>query len=471
MATRALAVSGASLLLVAACSDEPPPLCDAEELTDALESAGSGDTVRVGSCRVRGSFTVPAGVSLTGAGRDVSILEGLSNTVAVFLEPGNDGSATRLADLAVESDGPADLAVPSDGTFAIGARGDGQGVVALEAVDVRAQRGFGMGAQDLSDLEMTDVTLTGQVTPENAAYSPDGWATHGLALLRIGEAALTDVTVTGFMEFGAALVETSTTWIGGGAPRNIGAGLSQWDGDADLQGLDLSETLERGIEFTAAAGIFSSGARVESVGLVVNDGQAYGLFHDNASAAHVDLVANDNDWPAASAQFCTSFEISGSAGELARNGQAGLTVIESTTVAVAGARIAETTPFLTLLQVGDEQVQDEMADGLQIVGPIETLTLQRLVVANNGRVGILIDLKEGGADIGTSDVTVEGTGEQLGAIAQQGNVPDGWDSGVTRQGATAENDPARTEMMGVKQIIDPEQLPQLGAIEEDLGLR
>ena len=56
--------------------DPAGPYCDADELANALLSADLGDEVAVGECTVVGAFTVPSGVTLLGAGRGRSVLQG-----------------------------------------------------------------------------------------------------------------------------------------------------------------------------------------------------------------------------------------------------------------------------------------------------------------------------------------------------------------------------------------------------------
>ena len=48
------------------------PFCSAAALAEALAAASAGETVRVGACRLAGSFTVPAGVTLAGEGGGAS---------------------------------------------------------------------------------------------------------------------------------------------------------------------------------------------------------------------------------------------------------------------------------------------------------------------------------------------------------------------------------------------------------------
>src|SRR5947209_8388658 len=119
---RRVACVGGLLLLAlgAACSSSSSgpsgaPLCDASEITSALSKAGPGDTVRIGACRVTGSFAVPAGVRFVGADRGMSTIVG-SGGAAIIVAP---GASTTVSDLSVESDAVAAITAIGAGQIAI----------------------------------------------------------------------------------------------------------------------------------------------------------------------------------------------------------------------------------------------------------------------------------------------------------------------------------------------------------------
>lgn len=87
------------ILAATGCADDG--YCDALELRGALSRAYTGDQIRVGVCRVSGSFTVPAGVTLRGAGTDQSILASEGTDPVVRLQPGELPSV--VTDLSIEN--------------------------------------------------------------------------------------------------------------------------------------------------------------------------------------------------------------------------------------------------------------------------------------------------------------------------------------------------------------------------------
>lgn len=67
-----------------------------------------------------------------------------------------------------------------------------------------------------------------------------------------------------------------------------------------------------------------------------------------------------------------------------------------------------------------------------------------------------------------SNVVARGTGAELGAVAGtregspprlRGIGPGGWDTGITREGAPVENDPAFSGALGIAGIVTPSMIP------------
>src|SRR5262245_41291685 len=94
----------------AGCGGEDE-FCDAASLAAALGAAQSGDTVQMGSCRIEGAFTVPAGVRLRG--KEGSVIASSAGSAAITLSPGAGASCVSS------------LRIESAGSIAILARGAG----------------------------------------------------------------------------------------------------------------------------------------------------------------------------------------------------------------------------------------------------------------------------------------------------------------------------------------------------------
>lgn len=410
------------------CTDESP-LCDAAALQEALESATSGQTIRVGSCSITGAFVIPEGVTLAGVDQASSTVIAESDEPALRLLPGD--APTRVEDLSVSS----------DERIAVLTMGPGR--AELSRVDVEATRGIAFGAEALTELTLDTVDLSGPISDANAtSVSPsatfEDTAIIGALIASVDSATMTQVTASGFASFGVIAVETDILWQGGGAPRNLGSGVAIYGGSAELQGLSLGETFQGLLPLTIA-GVFAAGATLESSDLIVNDSEGLGLLHDDVTAHHTDLQASHNADVALWVQRCPSFELSGSMSELTSNRYSGIALFETDEAQISGARIAQT---IAGPMMNGDLGSVTVGDGVQAISPGSSLVLRNVELYQNERVGALLDLNESDATLTLEEVSVDGTDDQYGVIAQGRDPVTGWDDGVLRSGSTEENDEA-----------------------------
>ncbi len=131
--------------LLSACSSDDELPCELEAIQNALDSAQSGQVVRLGPCAVEGSITVPDGVVFVGAGAEVTVFS--SDPLAfggIFLEAGRR-HATGLVDVGVEGGG-------------IGVAGGGE--VRVRRVHVRHGRWGFVSGPTVLDLESAPIVHT-----------------------------------------------------------------------------------------------------------------------------------------------------------------------------------------------------------------------------------------------------------------------------------------------------------------------
>jgi hypothetical protein len=461
-AAKLVLIAGFFAVSAVRCEGGAEPICDAAQLTAALEAAQPGDTVRVGACRVQGSFTVPAGVSLVGSGADASTLVTDSAKPGVWVTPGTP--TTRLADLAIES----------NANYGVFIRGDGGATV--ERVVVRSNRAVALGADDVDSLALADVDLQGPVTPANQLVygfdpQPESAPTHGLLLVRVASADLTDVTATGFAQFGALLVESTTTWRGGGTPRNMGNGMMVHAGTAHLEDLDLSGTFGDFRVFPDYGAVFAAEAVVDTTDLVVSGGVNFGLLHDHATVTHVGLKASNNVHAGVWVQNCHSFELTGEGTELLDNGIGGVVAVDTPVVTLADAAIARTR---IVRRVYGETSTRDVGAGIEMVrvgdgSTLDGVTLRNLTLTNNKQVGLFIQLGPGATTDGLAveGITIERNldvdpelADAYGAAVQGDSVPGDWDHGeVERDADTAARDDARRASLDRVGALDSTEYP------------
>lgn len=435
-------------LSITGCTEE---ICDSARLAEALDSALRGETVTLGDCRVSGAFTVPAGVTLEGQGQERSRLVSDGDETVISLEGG--ARPARLRNLSITSNGRH------------GIIGRGSGAASIENVTVEATRGFAVGFDRMESVDITGLTLIGPINAANAGDFTDGLpapeetAIVGLVINRTPEVVLADVSVSGFAQFGALFVESSTAWNGGGATLNLATGLMIEGGTATLRDLVICDSLEADYTLVPAYGaVFTEGAEVVSEDVRVCNVEGVGVFYNSSNGSLVNLVAEGNEQGTVWAQYCERVEVTGNT-TITGSGLAGIAFVETVESIVNGASIYGTTRVpLTCGHAGGRLCYP--GDGIEIVFPAGRTLLRDVELVENERVGLLVSIE--GSDAGsvsTESVVVNGVEEQLGAIGQGGGVSDDWDDGVTRLGVTLLNDEEQEEGLGVLLPKTEDEIP------------
>jgi hypothetical protein len=148
-------------------------------------------------------------------------------------------------------------------------------------------------------------------------------------------------------------------------------------------------------------------------------------------------------------------------GMIRDNALAGVVALESNGIHLSSVDIEDTRHRTRIISTTPVDV----GDGVQLLGSTTDITLESLGLTNNERVGVLLDLDGGVFDgIDVRSVDVDGTGEQLGAIAQGGVVPPGWDANVTRSAIVEMNDSAFSGTLETVGIVGPSDLPAVDAV-------
>ena len=412
--------------------------CDADELSSALFTAVRGDTIKVGACRVRGAFVVPEGVTLEGRGAETSYLESDGTAPVVTVEPSSSANVSSVRSVGIDSNGAAALLI------------SGQGQVELDSVRVRANYGIGIGVEFADLLRMTNTEILGPVTSSNVESvpprpTPADIATHGLVMIDVDDAELTNIEVAGFASMGAVIVEGISTWHQGGSSDNRGAGLVVHGGSAQLSDLVLCGGI-RGLNMVPVYGaVFLEGAEVQTDGLTVCRNEGIGMLHDACTVVHTSLAVHENAeaavWgrsPESSIEI-QDFDIEG-------NGLGGFVLHDPGSLLLRNGSISNT---VSLPDFVSEEQTIEVGDGVQLVQAVGSAMFQNLTLSDNGRVGMLFELEgDEPANLSLEGVQIEGAGEQLGAIVQgdEAAIPAAWDAAISRSAELEANDQAHREL-------------------------
>ncbi len=366
--------SAALLAALVACEEDtttdptPEPFdeCDGDSVRTALSNAEAGDSVVIGACAVAGPFIVPAGVTLSGQGKTASTIEVASADVGVELSSG-----AVLRELRVNSAGAAAVVAREQGALTV-----------ISGVEVHATLGIGIGAEDVPLLVLSEVVLTGPVTSANVddvsgTATTLETATHGLVLVNVGTAALSDVEVSGFADFGVLAIESTVVWTGGGASGNRGTGAMFEGGDVNLQDLAFCGTMRGQRQLPPYGAIVSS--IVEGVG------------SPTGTATHVDFC--DNEGVGLLLNKASSFELRGSdatPASISGNVAAGLLVLDSENLVLADVEVTGTTAGE--LPLGEDDAILPLGDGVHLVRTSQGIDFTNVSATENERVGLLLDI-------------------------------------------------------------------------------
>jgi hypothetical protein len=418
-------------------------ICDAGELTDALDGAASGDVVQIaGGCVIAGAFTIPAGVTLEGG-----TIDGDDGSVAITMETA-DGRTTTLRGVHVIGASRA----------AIGIYGEGCAEIADVRIDVT--HGLGIGGANIGCLRASGVVVRGDVTEESAAAFAMGpiqssaGPTYGLAIVSAGEVDVRESSFTGFANGGIALREVSTAVLAGvDVSENRRAGVTV--ADSALEWTDGAARASWHDGFGAAA-LSIMGGSARTTGLTIEDGDGIGVLAFDADHEHDGLritsLGAEGVWTEGGRAIFTRANID-------HTTRAGIYAVDSDRVEVSGAigavELGSTPVGAGVVDVGDGLLLARR--GLS-APPLDAL-LSGLELAENARVGVLIEGASGALDgVALVDVSVDAEGAQLGVVAQ--NVeeprPEDWDREVTRTGAALAND---VSFAGALEIVREIKMP------------
>jgi hypothetical protein len=473
---------------LAGCSDGGDGgVCDAA----AVAAARAGEEVVLGACEITGPVELAAGVRLRGVAGAV-----------IVAPPGGAGIVAEAGDPATEVTG---LTVRVEGV--VGVLGRGSGELALRDVDIDAARGVAIAADGVGGLTLQNVTARGPVTSDNASDPsfvrvvaappaagpcPSGetcdcepgavrddatacdasgrWATVTATFglwVRGGVATLENADVLGFASFGAVFVDADVRWTMGTVRDVLGIGVRQVGGTARLQDVTVVSTLQ-GLRGDPPYGVAATSARLDSTRLAVRESDRYGMLLLETDGVHEDFAGERNGDAALWAGDVAELTLAGDSTVLCDNAFAGLVVVGSSNVTVSGATIERT-------QASERNIgmfgAVRIGDGIHLSSNLASLSFSSLVLRDNERAGVVADLgSDMGAGLSFTDITVEGTGAQLGAIGGTSDgaghlVPGGaggWDRGITRLGDTAANDAAQTAALDAVTDAAPAGLPRTG---------
>jgi len=444
-----------ALLLLAAsfagCGGDDT-ISSSEDLAAALSAAAPGARVCLGEGLFEGTFDIPAGVELCGAGAGLTRIVGPSDLPTLTVTPGVE-TPTRITGVTVES----------SSAFAVIAIGPGD--VEIEQAEISVPvTGAGIGAERLSTLSLTGVDVSGPVTAANAADIAGEMdialaPAYGIVAVSVMTVEATSVTVGGFGHFGMLSVSSNLTMRDSAVTSNLGTGLLVHGGTADLESVGIDTALQGTRLIPPYNVVFAGNADVATTALDVAASEGYGVLQSEATATHTDLLAHDNSEAAMWVQSSGGFVVT--RGTIENNALAGIVALESSGINLDTVTIGGTTERTRIVAT----MPVDVGDGVQLLGSTTDIVFNGLSLADNARIGVLLDLDGGifdGIDIRSADI--DGSGTQLGAVSQNGTTPPGWDANITRSALIDANDTAFAGTLETVGIVGPSDLPAVDAV-------
>lgn len=401
-----------------------------ETLRAELAAATPGQTLTLAAGTFEGPFDVPAGVTLLGAGRDQTRIHAAAEQIALRVRGG--AGRTVLRALTVVSDGRA-------GVLAIGAD-------ELELAEVTVTctgPGVAIGVEDTALVVANDVAVTGPVMRADPTAA-EALAASGFVLVDVGRAQLGNVTARAFVDSGLTAIRTALEWTGGGVSDGLGQGISVFGGSATLTDLRVADQIRFavGVQRSTYGIAATGGAMLDTEGVTVEGIDGFGLYHGEATALHtvLDVSGGTN----------TSVLLERGADVTIR----GATISDGLFAAIAAVGASQLVVEDAMLEgIGEATRPSDtfgavtVGDGIHVVESeteqrLANLRLERVVLADNARVGFLADLGGMGSTsvLSFADVVVRGPESGYGALAQNGEIAEGWDTGLVREGALSTRD-------------------------------
>lgn len=420
-----------------------------------LPSAKPGDVVQLApDMNVRGPLvgplTVPAGVTLDG---DPSIEIVTTGPGAVLIVQTDDesGYPTVVRNVTLRPKRGVGLLVLGNGSF------EGHGI------QITVDAGIGVVAEGPKQFSLRDSQIRGAegldlLRKERFPVLSINKPIIGLALSKLGNVQLKNVTVEHFIGVGALLSQSNGRWEGGRIGEQVGVGLYVHGGQLALENLAVDRNAASSTLFpslTSFGVVVGGGAQLQSKKLRISQNDGLGLVHAAGTGLHEELLVADNGRIGVSVQATGRVTLQKSS--VARNSGVGILARGAASLRVEDSTVSGTKTL-------PEGRAERLGDGLQIVMPIERLHLARVHFLDNARAACVLHGSAPGprGSMEISAVSIGGKGA-MGLVVQGGmSAWASWDYQVA-QSTQGEVPPAAQLAMA-----DTVAIPTLGPLTGSL---
>ena len=364
------------------------------DLPAALATAEAGDTIDVTAGEYVGNFVVPAGVTLEGD--EGAVIRGEAGAPALVMMPGSSASEpTSIKGLTIHTED-------------IGVLSVGSGYVAMEDVAVHATLGMAVVLDDCN-ATLTNVDLIGTIDGEDSSalmldsvFESDKVSVVGLAANK-ADLTISNLNITGFVGYGAALYQGIAHWNGGVLQWNVGVNVMNEASTLTLENVHIKDSLQsRNMQFKRPSyGLVSSTDSITTTNSVTIERiQGAGvLIHEAVSNVHDTLKVSRCSFTGVHLQNgsgATEFVAS----EFHENQRTGLSLLKAGEVDIVDSGVFDT------IVVGAQITSEDLVIGygLQIADGDAQVDLDGVLLEDNQVVGLLLDGEN--LNVTASDVTI-----------------------------------------------------------------
>lgn len=393
-----------------------------------IEALLSGEALVLDpACVVRSSVTVPAGAT-------VSATFDLPADATIHLAPSPAGMPpTTLRDARIEGGGTrASVMI------------DGEGAARIEGLEGHLTRGTAIAALNGARVTVLGLQLTGNVDPAQllslpTPAPPDRLATYGIVALAgasvVFEPAPSASRIERFASAGVGCGSATISLVDLVLHESRGVGVLAVDCDLTLLRVEIDATLAS--PGLPGIGIAAAGSTLSADTLALHDSPGFGLFAtDTASVltgVTIERMAQAGLWVEGGSRLTVT------SSTLRENAGAAIAAVGASALRITDSEIAdtETAPLPTRGGFGSEP----MGDGVHVAElpgtPLE-VTLTRVDLIGNTRVGLVLDGGGESLSIALEAVEVDAPETALGAVAQRvTDLPADWDADVVRVSSAA----------------------------------
>jgi len=402
------------------------PACGDEVIR--IEALLSGQSLVIDpACVIRTSVTVPAGAT-------VSATFDLPADAAIHLTPSPDGMPpTTLRDSHLEGGGTrASVMI------------EGSGSARIEGLEANLVRGTAIAALAGAQLTVVDLHLAGNVDPTQLISlpnpaPPERFAIYGVVALDgasvVFEASASPSRIERFASAGIGCGSASMALVDLVLHESRGVGVLAVDCALSLERVEIDATLAS--PGLPGIGIAASGSTLNVDTLSLHDAPGFGLFatgtESTLTGVSLERMEQAGLWVEGGSRLTvTSSTLRDNAG--AAIAAVGASALRITDCEITGTDMA---PLPTLGGLAS----DPMGDGIHVAerpGTALEVTLTRVDLAGNERVGLVLDGAGESLSLAIEAVEVDAPATALGAVAQRvSGLPADWDMGVVRVSSAA----------------------------------